>query len=115
MIQGKKRESLTIESVLGKVTEYDIFRWYMPEKGWKLNQVTYSPFRQERTPSFLIGNRYGRLSFIDFGDTSKRGDCFMFVKQLYNFSTIDDVLKFIDKDFGLGISNGQSTNEYKKI
>ena len=115
MIKGKKKETLTIESILNRVTEYDIFRWYMVDKTWKLNQVTYSPFRHERNPSFLIGNRYGRLSFIDFADTSKRGDCFMFVKQLYNFATIDDVLRFIDRDFGLGIANGEPTNQYKQI
>lgn len=104
MIQGKKRETLTIETVLSKITPYDIFMWYMPDKSWKINQVTISPFRNERNPSFLIGNKHGYLSYIDFGDTSKRGDCFMFVKQLFNFSSIDDVLKLIDRDFGLGIS-----------
>jgi len=114
MITGKKRSSLTPETILQRITEYDIFRWYMPDKSWKMNTVTFSPFRQENNPSFLIGNRYGRLSFIDFADTSRRGDCFTFVKMLYNFSTIDDVLKLIDKDFGLGI-HGKPTGEYKKV
>lgn len=115
MITGKKREKLTPEAILSKISPYDIFRWYMPGKDWKINNVTYSPFRNERNPSFLIGNRYGNMSFIDFGDTSKRGDCFTFVKMLYNLSTINDVLRLIDKDFGLGIANGSSTGEYKKI
>jgi hypothetical protein len=115
MISGRKKTKLTIEAVLDRVSEYDIFRWYMPDKSWKINQVTYSPFRHENNPSFLIGNKHGRLSFIDFADTSRRGDCFTFVKLLYNLYSIDDVLKMIDRDFSMGIANGSPTQEYKKI
>ena len=115
MISGRKKTKLTIDAVLDRVSEYDIFRWYMPDKSWKINQVTYSPFRQENNPSFLIGNKHGRLSFIDFADTNRRGDCFTFVKILYNLSSIDDVLKMIDRDFNMGIANGAPTQEYKKI
>jgi hypothetical protein len=115
MISGRKKTKLTIDAVLDRVSEYDIFRWYMPDKSWKINQVTYSPFRQEQNPSFLIGNKHGRLSFIDFADTSRRGDCFTFVKLLYNLYSIDDVLKVIDRDFNMGIANGAPTQEYKKI
>jgi hypothetical protein len=115
MITGKKREKLSTESVLKRVTEYDIFRWYMPDKNWTLNHVTYSPFRNERNPSFMIGNKSGRISFIDFADTSRRGGCFDFVKMLFNLSSLDDVLRMIDRDFGLGISSGKSTGEYKKV
>jgi hypothetical protein len=115
MIQGKKRLKLTAETVLDKITEYDIFRFYMPDKSWKLNRVTYSPFRKENNPSFLIGNKLGYISYIDFTDTSLRGNCFHFVKMLFNLSSHDDVLKLIDKDFGLGILSGNSTEEYKRI
>jgi len=114
MITGKKKTTLTPETILQRITEYDIFRWYMPDKNWKLNAVTYSPFRNENNPSFLIGNRYGKLSFVDFADGTKKGDCFTFVKLLFNLASIDDVLKLIDRDFGLGIS-GKPTGEYKKI
>ena len=114
MIKGKKREQLTPETVLSKVSEYDIFKWYMPEKSWKMNQVTYSPFRNEKNPSFLIGNKHGHLSFIDFGDTSKRGNCFTFVKLLFNFASIDDVLRLIDRDFGLGITT-KTMEDVKRV
>jgi hypothetical protein len=114
MITGKKKTSLTPETILQRITEYDVFRWYMPDKSWKLNAVTFSPFRNESNPSFLIGNRYGKLSFVDFADGTKKGDCFTFVKLLFNLASIDDVLKLIDRDFGLGIS-GKPTGEYKKI
>lgn len=115
MIIGKKRKILTPENVLELISEYDVFRYYMPEKSWKLNGVTYSPFRDEKNPSFLIGNRYGNIYFIDFADSSRRGNCFMFVKMLFNLASFDDVLKKIDQDFGLGLSRGTATGEYKKI
>ena len=115
MIKGKRRLKLTAESVLEKISDYDIFMRYMPDKSWKLNHVTYSPFRQERNPSFLIGNKHGFISFIDFADTNLRGNCFQFVKLLFSFATHDDVFKHIDKDFGLGILSGSSTEDYKQI
>lgn len=114
MIKGRKKENLNTETILSKITEYDIFKWYMPEKSWKINDVTYSPFRNEKNPSFLIGNKYGSLYFVDFADSSKRGDCFTFVKLLFNFASLDDVLRLIDKDFGLGISS-RPTEEVKRV
>ena len=110
-----KRAKLTIQEILKRVTEYDIFRWYMPSKDWKINQVTYSPFRNERNPSFVIGNKRGVLSFIDFADTTKRGGCFDFVQMLFNLASLHDVLRMIDRDFGLGIVNGKPTEEYKRV
>jgi hypothetical protein len=115
MIKGKRKVKLTAESILEKISDYDIFMRYMPDRSWKLNRVTYSPFRQERNPSFLIGNKHGFISFIDFADTNIRGNCFHFVKLLFSFATYDDVLKHIDKDFGLGILSGTSKEEYKQI
>ena len=115
MITGERKVRLTPQAILQKISEYDIFRFYMPDKNWKINQATFSPFRKENNPSFLIGNRKGFLSFIDFADTSRRGDCFTFVKLLYNLPSIDDVLRMIDKDFGLGFLSGTSTDEYKTI
>lgn len=113
-IGGKKKIELTMDSVLEKVSDYDIFRWYMPTKDWKLNEITYSPFRNEKNPSFIIGNKRGYISFIDFGNTEFRGDCFTFVKKMYNLANLDEVLKKIDADFGLGISSG-IVKDYKKI
>ncbi len=118
-IQGVKKVKLDIDSILRRISEYDIFKFYMSATGngdWKLNQATLSPFRQENNPSFLIGNKNGYLSFIDFGDTSKRGDCFTFVKMLHpQLDSMDAVLKMIDKDFGLGILPEHNTADYKRI
>jgi len=115
MIQGVRKTKLSIANILTKVSEYDIFRYYMPNTDWVINKVTYSPFRNENNPSFVIGNKYGHLSFLDFSDTSKRGDCFTFVQTLHMHPSMSDTLKMIDKDFGLGLSDGKSTGEYKRI
>ena len=90
-IGGIKKETLNKQAILDKISEYDVFRYYMPNNNWKLNVKTYSPFREERTPSFIISQGHHGVTFYDFGDTSKKGDCFAFVKMLYMCSTYDDV------------------------
>jgi hypothetical protein len=57
------------------------FVMYMPHKK-HVNDVTISPFRTETNPLFLIGNRNGGLSFIDFGDTSKKRRLFYIYKNV---------------------------------
>jgi len=114
-IQGRKKTTLTIEAVLEKISPYDIFRYYMPDKSWKLNKAVYSPFRNERTESLIIGNKFGELTFVDFGDTSKRGNCFNFVQMLFNLKSLYDVLLLIDYDFGLGIVDKKPAGDYKQI
>ena len=110
----KKQLPLRPERLLEKISEYDIFRYYMPRSNWQLNVVTLSPFRNERNPSFIIGDKHGRLTFIDFGDTSKRGSCFDFVRMLFNVN-LDEALKMIDRDLGLGMTRSTNTEEYKRI
>lgn len=115
MIQGTRRIKLTCENVLNMISEYDIYRMYMPTHNWKINQVTYSPFRNEKSPSFLIGYKWKELTFIDFGDTSIKGNCFKFVMMLFNLPTLGDALMMIDRDFDLGIVNPSSTREFERI
>ena len=115
MINGERKVKLSIDAVLSRISEYDIFRYHMPHQDWKINRVTYSPFRHENNPSFMIGNKLGYLMFIDYTDTSMRGGCFDFVKMLHNLPSLFDTLKMIDKDFGLGLYTGVMTGEYKKI
>lgn len=122
MITGVKRVPLTIENVLSRVSEYEIFRYYMGNREWKLNIVTYSPFPREygveKNPSFIIGNRRGTITFMDFADSSKSGDCFTFVKLIMNLSNLDEVLKTIDRDLQLGIcqkTDYKFENRIKKV
>ena len=114
MIQGRKKVKLTPDSILEKISEYDIYKFYMPHQNWKINVVTYSPFRNEKNPSFIIGYRGGTLRFIDFGDSSKKGNCFNFIMMLFNVS-LNDALLMIDRDFDLGIVSGSSTKNYERI
>jgi hypothetical protein len=118
MISGKVKElkSITPKDVLSFVSEYDIFRYYMPEKYWTLNKATHSPFRKDNNPSFTIYQKDFKMFFIDFSDSYYRGDCFQFVQMLFNVS-YNDALLMIDKDFNLGISTqkNESLPDYKKI
>jgi len=114
MIRGRKRVELSPDSILNKISEYDIYKFYMPHQNWKINVVTYSPFRNEKNPSFIIGYRGGALRFFDFGDSSKKGNCFNFVMMLFNVG-LNDALLMIDRDFDLGIISGSSTKNYERI
>lgn len=116
MITGNKiAKRVEIRDVLSKISEYDIFMFYMPHKNWKLNIPTFSPFRKEQNPSFVIGDKLGKVQFVDFTDTSKKGGCFDFVQILYGIDTLQEVLQLIDKDFGLGLSGKTNINKYKRI
>lgn len=113
MIKGKKRIPLTTDNVLKLISPYDIYRRYFGD--FKINVVTKNWIRGDENPSFIIGNATGELHHFDFADGNWRGDCFSFVKQLYSLASINDVLKLIDRDFGLGISSEENVGEYKKI
>ena len=113
-IGGIRIIKLNSESILDKISEFDIFKYYMPHSDWKLNTKTYSPFREEKTPSFIINQTQNGITFYDFGDSSKKGNCFNFVKMLYMCNSYNEVLRKIDFDFGLGISNNKVKN-YKNI
>ena len=52
MIKGSKKIALTPETILSKISAFDIFKFYMPERDWRLNKVTYSPFAIP-TPLFM--------------------------------------------------------------
>lgn len=119
MIKGVPKVILNPDNILSRISEYDIFRYYMPHTDWEINRVTISPFMRaggyEKNPSFLISSRNGALHFIDFGDTSKRGNCFVFVQFLFGLN-FDESLKKIDYDFGLGITiPGDDVRNYKRI
>ena len=112
MITGKKRIELTADNILKLVTSFDIFHHFMGSNKWNLNEITLSPFRQEKNPSFLIGNKNGYISFVEF-TMGISGDCFEFVARLYNLPSYHDTLLFIDKEMGLGISSDENVGKYK--
>ena len=91
-IQGKKRINLTPDNILKKISEYDVYKMYMPHQNWKINVVTYSAFRNEKNPSFIISYRGGALRFYDFTDSTRSGGCFDFVMMLFNISLREAML-----------------------
>lgn len=116
MIGGDLLVKLNKEAVLSKISDYDIYKYYMPHQNWEVDRPTYSPFREERNPSFLIYFRDGRLSHIDFAQSHCRGGCTDFVQQLYGIG-YDQALRKIDQDFNLGISFKRSADgvNYRQI
>jgi hypothetical protein len=101
MIKGPKKPDLTIEWILDKVSEYEIYRYYIGHD-FVLGKTFCSPFRKENDPSFSITvSKDDRLHHLDYADSLKRGDCVDFVCQLFIGMNYDSALKMIAKDFGL--------------
>lgn len=112
MIKGVKRTNLTPDNILKLISPYDIFRRYYRGK-IELNKQIFSPFRYEQHESFIVGSKYGDLHFVDFA-SGQRGGCFDFVMELFHVS-LDEALRLVDRDFGLGLTSGTNTGEYKRI
>jgi hypothetical protein len=113
MIKGPIRLALTPETILNKISDFDIFRYYIPDKCWKLNEAICSPIRKDENPSFRVTNKGGNIHFYDFGN-DVGGDAFTFVKLMFGLS-LDEALAKIDRDFGLGISCRENEGDYKAI
>lgn len=110
MVKGKlSNKLLTKENILSKISQYDIIRAFYPSnQEIKLNRATNSPFRKDDNPSFILGTKYGYgvISYKDLGDYNYRGDVWKFVQQIEGLSSFEDVLKIVDKRFGLGLGSG---------
>jgi len=119
MIKGeiKSKEVLNPKTILSKISEYDIFRYYISSKNWEINRVMNSPLRKDTNPSFVIFQKDDlSLRFKDFADSNHTGDCFQFVEIMFGVD-YNKALEIIDKDFGLGIKNkpSEDSSNYKKI
>lgn len=90
-------ERVTKEEILARVTEYDIYSYYMPYK-FTIGHITSSPFREDKHPSFGIfkSSKTGSLLFKDQA-TGEVGDCFKFVQLLRSLG-FNDTLNFIWSD-----------------
>lgn len=113
MIQGRKKQELEPETILQKLTPYDIYRFYLGE--FKLGKAMKSPFRRDQHPSFCVRaiDGAGALYHVDYGDETFRGNCFKLVMQLFG-CTFRQALEKIDNDFGLGIAGGP-THDWQRI
>lgn len=100
-VQGKKIQQITVDYILSKISEYDIYRYYLG-RDFGIGVATYSPFHKDESPSFsIVCTKLGKLHHNDFADSTKKGGCIDFVMQLFNLD-FKDTLKKIAKDFCLG-------------
>ena len=92
----KKKEPLTIEYILSKVSEYDIYASYIGQ--FKPGLIYNSPFRKDTNPSFgiFLSKRTGKLLFKDHG-SGVCGDIIKFVREYTGISNYNEVLQEIVK------------------
>lgn len=109
-----KQPEITLDWILSKVTEYEIYAKYIGE--FKVGMIYNSPFRKDKNPSFGIfySKRTHQLLFKDHG-TGECGNIIKFV-QLYTGKTeYKDILKDIVNK--LNITNNTKldhSKEYKQ-
>ena len=93
---------LNEESVFDRVSEYDVFKYYIPSFQ-ALNKKFCSPLREEKKPSCGIREHKGKLFYKDFG-TGDSYTAINFVKIKFNASYYE-ALKIISNDFCLGLTS----------
>lgn len=99
-IQSKKDSALTLENLLKRVSEYDIYAHYMGE--FKLGNVYNSPIRKDKNPSFsvFVSRKSGKLLYRDFA-TGDSGDVINFVSAITGVTNFNDILIRISEDLQL--------------
>lgn len=103
--KGLKEEPLTKENLLKYISEYDVYKYYLPDV--QIGRVTNSPFRVDRDASFgIFIASNGDVAFNDY--RLGGGDFIKFVRWMENCSFIDAInhinvifdLKFIQRGGG---------------
>jgi hypothetical protein len=93
------REDLTVQNILSKINDFDIFTRYCPnfkEIGRHFN----SELRDDPKASCMISPYMGRLWYKDFGESDKACDSFSYVMKKYNLTFVETLNK-INNDFAL--------------
>jgi hypothetical protein len=94
-------EELTLDELLKRVTEYDIYHYYLGNK-FKVNHVMSSPFHEDKHPSFgVFKSDTGALLWKD-QSTGKVGNVVTFVKEIEDFYHNKQALKHIYNKFVKG-------------
>ncbi len=90
---------ITVSEILSNISEYDIFKRYVPNFK-ELNQSFCSSLYKDENPGCRIYQKAdGRLCYKDFG-TGENYDCFSYVQRLYNLN-FQECLNVIGADIGL--------------
>jgi len=96
------------EDILALISDVEIYDYYL---GGIPKKLISSPMREDKVPSFGLfhSQRYGKTFFKDFA-TGDSGDVFVFVRKLFNLSSLPDACNKIVSDFNLNeYSTGGST------
>jgi len=100
-------DHLHTDVILGKITEYDIFMYYIP--GFKtIGKKFSSDLREDNNPTVSIIPFNGKLLYKDFGNSEHVFGCFHYVQFKYG-CTFMDALRIIDNDFNLNLSSVKSS------
>lgn len=100
--RAKLPDNITLDWILSKVTEYDIYAKYIGQ--FKVGMIYNSPFRMDKNPSFGIyySKRTKQLLFKDHG-TGECGNVIKFVSLFTGKTEYNDILSdIVDK---LNITN----------
>lgn len=100
--RAKLPDNITLDLILSKVTEYDIYAKYIGQ--FKVGMIYNSPFRKDKNPSFGIyySKRTKQLLFKDHG-TGECGNVIKFVSLFTGKTEYNDILSdIVDK---LNITN----------
>lgn len=91
---------ITLDYILSKVSEYDIYAHYLGQ--FKVGAVYNSPFRKDKNPSFGIyySKRTKQLLFKDHG-TGECGNVVKFVSLYTGLTNYNDILKDIVKQLNI--------------
>lgn len=92
-----KLSDITLDWILSKVTEYDIYAHYLGQ--FKVGMIYNSPFRKDKNPSFGIfySKRTKQLLFKDHG-TGDCGNVIKFVSLYTGITNYNDILlDIVDK------------------
>lgn len=110
----KRQDPITLDFILSKVTEYDIYARYLGK--FEIGHIYNSPFRDDKNPSFGIfrSRKTGKLLFKDHG-TGVCGDVIKFIQELSGISNYNQILQKVIED--LKITNNtvlKSSKVYQK-
>ena len=108
----KQDNPITLDYILSKVTEYDIYARYLGQ--FKVGFIYNSPFRKDKNPSFGIfrSKKTGKLLFKDHGN-GECGDIIKFVELYTGITNYNDLLNQIVKD--MQITNNTVLHSNKEV
>jgi len=93
---------VTEEAILERVDDYSIYSFYIGRE-LEVGRAYNSPLRiDDSVPSFALFKYKNVIFFKDHG-LSVTGNVFSFVKLLFEYTKMDDVLDRINSDFDLGL------------